>query len=289
MPSTCLKCYADLAQNDDILECSICKGINHYYCAGYTEHNFKKMSNNTKARFTCENCLVIKQNSPKSNNPDRKTGATLENNIQELTRSVSFMSKQFDNFNVKLDNVILELKNIKIENEKIKSENNRLSEEVVILKSKIDEIEQFNLGITVDITGIPKTINEDCKLIVEDIGKKTNTEINILEAYRIDSIISKRSIIVAKLATRDMRKNLIRNVKSVKLTTDKICNSWQKENIYINERLTKLKRTLFYQVKTAAKEKGYKFIWLSDADILARKNENTKIIKIKSPQDINHL
>jgi len=49
---------------------------------------------------------------------------------------------QFDNFSTKLDSVMLELKNIKIENEKIKSENNRLSEEVVIVKSIIDEIEQ---------------------------------------------------------------------------------------------------------------------------------------------------
>jgi len=72
MPSTCIKCYAYLAQNEDILECSIRLGIYHYYRSGYSEHNFKKMSNNTKARFTCENCLVINQNSPKSNNPDRK-------------------------------------------------------------------------------------------------------------------------------------------------------------------------------------------------------------------------
>jgi len=154
------------------------------------------MSNNTKARFTCENCLVFKQNSPKPNNPDRISGTPLENNIEELMRSVSyFMSKQFDNFSAKLDNVILELENIKIENEKIKLENNRLSKEVIILKPKIDDIEQFYLGITVDITGIPKTINENCMLIVEDNGKKTNKEINILEAYRIDSFISKRSII----------------------------------------------------------------------------------------------
>jgi hypothetical protein len=87
-----------------------------------------------------------------------------------------------------------------------------------------------------------------------------------------------------------MRKNLILNVKSVKLTTDRISNSWQKENIYINERLMKLKRTLFYQVKIAAKEKDYKFVWLLDnADILVRNNENTKIIKIQSPQDIIKL
>jgi len=82
-----------------------------------------------------------------------------------------------------------------------------------------------------------------------------------------------------------MRKNLIRNVMSVKLITDKICNSWQEEYIYINERLTKLKRTLFYQVKTAAKDKGYKFVWFSDADILVRKNE----IKTLKLLNLSHL
>lgn len=111
MPSTCRKCRADLAQNEDVLECSMCKVIAHYYCAGYSEHNFKKMSNNTKARFTCENCLVIKQTSPKLNNHDRKPGTLLENNIEELMKSVSFMSTRFDNFSTKLDNVIMELNN----------------------------------------------------------------------------------------------------------------------------------------------------------------------------------
>jgi len=80
------------------------------------------------------------------------------------------MSAQFDYFGNKVDNVMIELKNIKIENEKIVTENKRLSEEVYIgtylLKSKIDEIEQYNLGISGNITGIPKTQNENCKQIV---------------------------------------------------------------------------------------------------------------------------
>lgn len=155
MSATCLKCHADLTQNEDKLECSICKDIADYYCAVYSEHDFKKMSNNTKARFTCEKCLVIKHYSPKANNPNKNSGTYLENNIEELMKSVSFMSEQFDNFSTKLDNVIMELKNMKIENDKVKSKNIHLSEEVIVLKSKIDDIEQINLGITVDITGIP--------------------------------------------------------------------------------------------------------------------------------------
>jgi len=89
-----------------------------------------------------------------------------------------------------------------------------------------------------------------------------------------------------------MKKNLIHNVKSSKLKTDKMSNGWPKENVYMNERLTKLRRTLFYQTisscyKSTTKE--YKFVWLFNGDILVRKNENTKIVRIKSSQDINNL
>jgi len=38
----------------------------------------------------------------------------------------------------------------------------------------------------VDIIGICKTTNENCIDIVEEIGKCTNTELNVIEAYRID-------------------------------------------------------------------------------------------------------
>lgn len=114
------------------------------------------MSNNKKNRFTCTNCKTITSKSPKSNVAETNVGSSMENNIEELMKSVSFMSAQIDNFSNKLDNVMIELKNIKIENEKIVTDNKHLSEEVDILKSKIDEIEQYNLGISVDITGIPK-------------------------------------------------------------------------------------------------------------------------------------
>lgn len=141
----------------------------------------------------------------------------------------------------------------------------------------------------VEITGIPKITNENCIMIVEEIGKKINTELKVLEANRINFFNSKRNIMLAKLDTLDMRKNLIRNVKSIKLTADKIHNNWLAEKVFINERLTKSKQTPFAQTRSASEEKHYKLAWLSNSDILVRKDENSKIIKIKSSQDIVNL
>lgn len=65
------------------------------------------------------------------------------------------------------------------------SENLHLSEEVLILKSKLGETEQHNLGITVNAIDIPKSPNENCITIVENIGIITNTEFWVFEAYRV--------------------------------------------------------------------------------------------------------
>jgi len=92
------------------------------------------MSNNTKIRFTCSNCLDIKQKSPKSKITGITSDNSVENKIEVLIKSVSFMSIRFDNFNNKVDNIISEFKMIKVENEKIVSKNIRLSEEVSVLK-----------------------------------------------------------------------------------------------------------------------------------------------------------
>lgn len=47
----------------------------------------------------------------------------------------------------------------------------------------------------------------------------------MIEAFRINYIILKQNIIVAKLSTSEMQKNLILYVKLIKLTTNIMSNS----------------------------------------------------------------
>lgn len=50
------------------------------------------------------------------------------------------------------------------------------------LKHKIEQIEQQNLGVSIEITGIPTTENENCFDIVKNIGEKIKTNIYVTEA-----------------------------------------------------------------------------------------------------------
>lgn len=111
MSFTCVECFDNSTHKDDVLECSTCKKFLHYYCASYSEINFNKMSNNTKTRFNCTECLTnIKkfQKSPKNQKTENKVNSVnpLEKNIEELMCSVSFMNSQFDSFINKIDTIV---------------------------------------------------------------------------------------------------------------------------------------------------------------------------------------
>jgi len=201
------------------------------------------------------------------------------------------MGKQFDVFNKKVDSMLSEIKALKIENEKISNENKYLSSEVSSLKLKIDNIEQFNLNKYIDITEIPQTTNENCSEIVKQIGLKTNTTINVIETKRIYINNSKNSsIIIAKLETTEIKRTLIRNSNIFKLSANNILSTWANEiELYVNERLTKDRRTIFGQARRTGKDKQFKFIWVSNGDILIKKNESSKTSRISIQQDLEKL
>lgn len=59
MNTECAKCQDPLIHIEDAIDCSECMGKLHFYCAGYNENAFKKLSKNTKMRFVCCNCKMI--------------------------------------------------------------------------------------------------------------------------------------------------------------------------------------------------------------------------------------
>lgn len=282
--SNCVKCNETLTHNEDTIECSVCKNNYHYYCIGISETNFKKMTRNTKNRFSCATCL--NSESKTTNNPPH----TLDSKMEDLIQSVNFMGQQFDDFNKKLESTLTELKHVKKENEIIKADNTRLSNEILEIKQKLDTFEQQNLGISVEINGVPKSNNENCLAIVQTIVKQLNINATVSEATRIILSDNRIPIIVAKLDTLDMRRDLIRANKTKKLNANMLSSNWSTDNkIYINERLTKEKRILYSKTRAAAKVSNYKFVWISNADILVRKDEKSKITRIRFSTDLNKL
>ena len=61
------------------------------------------------------------------------------------------------------------------------------------------------------------------------------------------------------------------------------------KELYINENLTRVRKTLLYKPRKIKKIQGYNFVWTHMGDILVRKNEKAKVLKICTLADLNKM
>lgn len=275
----CNKCFESIIK-DDCLTCSTCSKQFHYYCQGYNETTFNKMSKNSKSRLVCSDCKINSESGITTN----KHNVTL----QGLADSVNFMGNKFDEFNNTVSKLLNEMKELRKENRKISDINRNLVTEVNILKQKIDDIEQKSLEKMVEISGIPISKDEDCAKIAEEIAAKLNVAIHVKKAVRIPIKNNQFSKILVWLSHKDMKSNLVTKCKRNRdLFAKQINSNWSSTvRIFINEHITKVRRHLLFKTKEAAKEKLYKYVWINEGDILVRKDDQSKVFRIRELGDI---
>lgn len=97
--------------------------------------------------------------------------------------------------------------------------------------------------------------------------------------------------IVIKLSSIEAKKKLlqIRRIKKEIYTSDIDINNKPRRLLLISEQLTKANQELLYQARSLRGENGFKFIWSSNGQILARHKQNTKVIRIFDTDHVNRL
>lgn len=56
--------------------------------------------------------------------------------------------------------------------------------------------------------------------------------------------------------------------------------------IFNNEHITKVRRYLLFKTREAAREKLYKYVWINEGDVLVRKDDQSKVFRIRELGDI---
>ncbi|KAL4100917.1 hypothetical protein QTP88_020942 [Uroleucon formosanum] len=131
--------------------------------------------------------------------------------------------------------------------------------------------------------------NEDCKNTVKEIISKLNIECDVVKAYRILSKQKTDTKIIAWLSDTNAKNQFLITAKKNKWIANQYQSDWPTSKIYINNHLKKFKRLLLGRSKSAAKYKNYKYVWTSGTDILIRKDENTKVIRINDENDLDKI
>jgi len=97
-------------------------------------------------------------------------------------------------------------------------------------------LEQQKLCHTIKIKCIPKTLNENCSDIIQTIAKKVDCNIIVNSAYRLTTKENNSGILIAEISSLEMKNDLLRKIKKIKLNANIIANTWSSDIKYMRTR-----------------------------------------------------
>lgn len=68
-----------------------------------------------------------------------------------------------------------------------------------------------------------------------------------------------------------------------------LCQTDNDPKLFFNDNLTQANRELFWLTRTRGKESRFRFVWLKNAKIFAKKEEGSPVIRINTVRDLAKL
>lgn len=205
----------------------------------------------------------------------------------EMNVTLKFLSSQYDDF-------LRKVTRIEKENKTLKKQNEELNTRLEVVENEINMQQQQRIKDYITIHGIPHKSNENLKAVIIETVKATRTNIteeNILSCRRMTTPnTTKTAIIVAKLDKYETKTIIQQNFKNngpitMKQITPNINPAFEARLIYINDYLTNHTRQLYELAKQLKKKYKLRYAWTKDGKVFIRKNENSRILRIKNISD----
>lgn len=172
------------------------------------------------------------------------------------------------------------------------------------LRSDLNDRDQELLLNDVEITGISERDGENLSHVVALISNKLGVNIDEREVVSVQRAGPVRAraqttserpparAICVRLARRSLRDELLRAARVRRgADTAGFDIDAQPRRFYVNERLTRVNRQLFYAVRAKAKEVGWRYVWTREGRIFARRDASAHNHKyrIRSMSDIDKV
>lgn len=304
----CARCNAVV---NDTAQCSCCKKVLGFCCAGVSEQGYRKLGAERRSVWRCSSCraeatsplptsesvtldsIMLELRSMKNHLASlpvlMQDVKSIKNEIEELKKSCEFNSSILDDHNARLQSVENELPKIAALQENIHSLNN----EVTVLRGELNGRDQWQRLNNIEIKGVPLKKNENLFTVVDHISKAVDYPIqksSINYISRVPMLNSKEKLIIVSFTNRYIKEDFIASARSKKkILASDIGFSDSTQLIFLNDHLTPEYKRLLTSVKTTMKAKGYQYIWVKYGKIHVRMNDTSKIFIVNSHTDLNKL
>lgn len=220
--------------------------------------------------------------------------ASTRSEVSELKTSVEFVTATLDTSNVLMEEIRKKLAELQNENKALKENNLSLNKEVVSLRERMRNLEQYTRVNNIEISGVPETRGENINDLLSDVGAALGVEVketDVAAAHRVPSYRSDREpAVIVQFTARMIKERWIAKFRQRKgLTARDINQNFSPQRVYINDHLSPENKQFLAKLKQKGRDLDYKFIWCRDGKFFARKAEGQPVKKINSYEDMDKL
>ncbi|XP_063538677.1 uncharacterized protein LOC134747927 [Cydia strobilella] len=177
-----------------------------------------------------------------------------------------------------------------------------LEQTIASLKMDINDRDQEILSNDIEISGIPEETNERALHLALSVSNKLGVTLDdkdIVHAERAgplrrgepqDGGAPRPRPLVVRLARRAQRDQLLAAARVRRgITTADMGLTSTPKTFYVNERLTRHNRQLFYKARAEASSRNWKFVWTRDGCIYARKEPGGPRHRLRTEADVDKV
>ena len=235
--------------------------------------------------------------------------------MKNLETSLHSLSARFDTFSAMCQTNVREIAELKMKNIELYNKNDELqrelndlkaqdaqdpppnvvdtNEDIESLRKEVNEIQQYLRINNLEVVGLPEANENESEetLLLHAFNSLEGIE-NVVTPEDIDishPMKSQRTdgkrVHVVKFISRKLKDQILAAKKLEPNRNFKFRNS----DIFINEHLSPVNRSLFAKAAEKKTNLNFKFLWTKGGKILMRKTETSNVVSINCQNDINNL
>ncbi|CAN7937898.1 unnamed protein product [Ixodes hexagonus] len=225
---------------------------------------------------------------------------SLKSAVTEIQQTVDFLSARYDSLLLVATANSTSIAELRNETTSLRSVVNEQSQTIEQLQEELNDSDQFSRLSNLEIHGLPHSPNEDLKSVVSELaGRLGLVDFQTRDIQMMHRLPSRRDVPPAAANTSRSRHPaiLIRFISATirdqwltareKLRTLAATGSLPK--LFFNENLTRKNRELFWMVREKARVKQYKFTWVKNGKLFAKKAETSSLVRIHRLADLEKI
>lgn len=212
----------------------------------------------------------------------------LRTDIREMKSSMDFINAEFEGIKRKLESGATVDNELKKENEELKARCLALEKEMKTSQMSIVQCEQHSRAYNLEIKGVPVIANENLNETLRQLGEAIGEPIDTADVeicHRVRTRERGKQNIVVQFMRREKRDRVLAKARSKRITNEDLGLSADSP-VFINEHLCPTLKKLLGKTIAKKRDAGWKFAWVRNGKILARKSETTDFVSIEHEDDL---